>query len=283
MSDTALQSAPVLPYRYGKVGDFDRDGVMDLFAPGDGSRSPTANLWWGPATRWASEPADVEIRAEGCGGRYTEGISVYGTEFWPDLSGDGRPDLIAGVGAVCGSYQAVDLPEQGLLEFVEADEGHRAEYEDAHQFGTWVPDQTGDGMPDLWRHEQGVPHIVEAPITYGERGAADGVATYVLDGFLYDSWYGTGLADLGRDLDGDGFVDFVHTIGARADGTCVERQVVLGGPELLAGDPRRGPLSCTSNEAWRMYAGWAVEGDRLVMLVSTGDDRISWLELPGVP
>jgi hypothetical protein len=176
------------------LSDLDADGILDI-------RDVSANdskirITWGPSSRWGAAPdLTILVSCPGVDDDLVDGTFDH-LRATGDLDGDGRRQIwFEDGGKFCtwtfplpsagGDYDPTTDPaaRMGIREFSE------------------VPDQTGDGLPDLWTGWNKTVH--PAAVAFGADGeiASDAVIAAATD--LYSVY------PIPYDLTGDGVTDFI--------------------------------------------------------------------------
>ena len=211
--------------------DVDGDGILDeVGAAGRGE----IGVWYGPASRWGEEAEPDLVLRFPCDDEDALAF-VGGLTVLPDVTGDGRHEAFSlgwiyadapSPSTTCLGY-TFTMPEGDGAVDVPAIASPARGFVDAP---TWavVPDQTGDGRPDLLTGT----HILAAPVRFEASGApaSDARVRTCIPGLER-------LAFLGHDATGDGEPDFLGYLGS----------TLL----LIPGGPEAGHTRCADR-------GWAV-------------------------
>jgi hypothetical protein len=192
--DPVLSGTPRPP---GSVADFNGDGVLDLAV--QDTLHAQLDLTWGPQSRWGQAP-DAIISPQ-CG-YDVQSWSSEAPKAWPDLDGDGVPELwVAGFGTEWAWEEdpcmglLMPLPASGTYDPVADPKSH-----------SWtvsfelVADQTGDGQDDVFVPEMSA--ILAAPVAFADGGVSS-AQTLAVDPTAYLP------VSLRFDLTGDGIPDFL--------------------------------------------------------------------------
>jgi hypothetical protein len=200
------------------TGDFDGDGVHDLAlgASGDGTAGVSAGkaaVFFGPVDAGAFLVTDADVTLLGAVAAAYTGSPLRDV---PDLTGDGRDDLLVSADNQDAGVVYVVSPATGQTSVTEAS----ARFEGAEtgdQFGYALSDAAdvdGDGALDLaiaapYAADTGAVWFFHGPFDAG-RIATD--TAVVWRGLAKGDGFGSSV-DVARDLDGDGDGDVV--VGAR--------------------------------------------------------------------
>jgi hypothetical protein len=241
-----------IPHSSGLL-DFNGDGILDQFTTSFNDDVGEVHLTWGPASRW-SDPPDVVIAPQ-CDGYDFSDWDYDSPRSWPDVSGDGVPELwVAGYGSVSHLYTdcagfLLPLPESGTVNPASLPNVPR----NIPLFDV-LPDQTGDGIADVY-----LPHekrILASPVTFSTGGLdVPGSITSSTEILIDPGVFS--IIPQEHDFDGDGLADFLVIL---RDFDPQDPMAPLEGPSYLAIASGGGTLSDVISEIDGDDTLWDLQG-----------------------